>query len=89
MHNSNPSSDAGSVKSGSPSHSYKKSLSSKANPNTALVEDQNSMLSCISLIYTPVMLTNQCPKLALRLHTPSAPCNTQTVKVVSSVRYLE
>lgn len=50
MHNSNPSSDAGSVKSGSPSHSYKKSLSSKANPNTALVEDQNSMLSCISLV---------------------------------------
>lgn len=58
MHNSNPSSDAGSVKSGSPSHSYKKSLSSKANPNTALVEDQNSMLDPRSLISIPVMLTN-------------------------------
>lgn len=46
MHNSNPSSDAGSVKSGSPSsHSYKKSLSSKADPNTALNADPTCTLS--------------------------------------------
>lgn len=54
MHHSNPSSDAGSVKSGSPSsHSYKKSLSSKADPNTALTEDQTCMFLSYPLVVFP------------------------------------
>ena len=49
MPSSHASSEAGSISSGpSPSHGYKKSLSSKADPNTALTEDQPSMqYSCL------------------------------------------
>lgn len=45
MPSSHASSEAGSFSSGPPaaSHGYKKSLSSKADPNTALSEDPNRM----------------------------------------------